>query len=393
MALSLETIQTSMIISQQWQCSVCRKLLKDPRTLPCLHSFCKACLEDIVQACPDKAPDGRRIRESPCPNCGQSFTIDSRNQIPDVRQNHFICNLVEEATIQDESHETADVPCSHECTEGPSIARCLTCKKFLCKECLAVHNKYRGHSNHSVLTMKELTKPENRTKLREKIYCNEHQGETLIAYCQTCDKLVCKKCMDGKHARFVHSRFLVQNLAGSCRTRLALENQAMHTALFEGYGRLGNLLLANSLLDSDVESVKRDIEQQKDSVIAQLTGMIEQKAAMLLDEVDSIYSRERLRLAEPTENAKEYVENMHRSVQLSRKLIESGTGEEIVSSYKMLSDNADTLLRKCPNDFWAPVHVAKLSYTSCIMEPSSEEINAVLADFFGVVKANGMYKL
>ena len=152
--------------------------------------------------------------------------------------------------------------------------------------------------------MKELTKPENRKKLKKKMYCNGHQGDTLIAYCQTCDKLVCKECIDVKHAMSYHSHVLVQNVAGSCRKRLAARNRAMYQALFEGYGRLGNLLLATKQVDGDFESVKKEIEQQKTSVIAQLAGMIEQKGAKLLNEVDSIYSRERLKLAEPTENAK-----------------------------------------------------------------------------------------
>ena len=52
-----------------------------------------------------------------------------------------------------------------------------------------------------------------------------------------------------------------------------------------------------------------------------------------------------------------------------------------MSSHKMLSDYADTLLRKCPDDLRAPVHVAKLSCTPCIMEPSSEEIKAILGNF------------
>jgi hypothetical protein len=65
------------------------------------------------------------------------------------------------------------VPCSHNCSQSYSVARCLTCEKFLCRECLTVHNSYRGHNGHSVLTMEELSKPENRKKINDKMYCNE----------------------------------------------------------------------------------------------------------------------------------------------------------------------------------------------------------------------------
>jgi hypothetical protein len=31
------------------QCTVCLEVRTDPRTLPCCHSFCKVCLEGVVQ--------------------------------------------------------------------------------------------------------------------------------------------------------------------------------------------------------------------------------------------------------------------------------------------------------------------------------------------------------
>ena len=382
MELTSEAVQAGLINPSQ--CSACLKLLRDPRTLPCWHSFCKVCLEDIVKSYPVKTPDGRPIREFPCPNCRQTFTMKSQKQVPDVRQNPFIRNLVEEVAIL--SH-TTDVTCSHKCTEGPSVAGCLTCKKFLCKECLAVHNKYRGHINHSVLTMKELTKPENRKKLREKIFCREHEGEMLIAYCQTCDKLVCKECMDIQNTKLCsHFLFLVQNVTGACKEKLVEKSQAMDNALREGGAHLKKLLAANKQLDSDVANATREIIQRKESVIAELTKMLEQKAEVLLLEAELIYRGEKLKLERPTAEAKEYVENLNRSVQLSRKLIDNGTDEEIVSSQKMMLVYADSLLKNPPANLKEPVQVAKLSYTPSASEPSiSEEMKTVLGKCFGEV--------
>ncbi|XP_028397056.1 transcription intermediary factor 1-beta-like [Dendronephthya gigantea] len=382
MAFTCEAAQTSLMNPSQ--CSACLELLKDPRTLPCWHSFCKVCLEDIVKSCRDKAPDGRHIRELPCPNCHQTFTIKPQKQAPDIRQNPFIRNLVEEATIL---NQTTEVTCSHKCTEGPSVARCLTCKKFLCKECLTVHNKYRGHSNHSVLAMKELIKPENRKKLREKIYCNEHQDEILTAYCQTCDQLVCKECMEVKHTKLCnHFLFLVQNVAGSCKEKLVAKSQAMNNALLEGDAHLKKLLSANEQLYSDAANATREIIQQKESVIEELTKMVEQKAEVLLIEAELIYAAEKLKLERPTEEARKYVENLSRSVLLSKKLIDSGTDEEVMSSQKMMLSYAENLLKKPPAGLKESVQVAKLSYTPSASEPSSsEEIRMVLDKRFGEV--------
>jgi hypothetical protein len=139
---------------------------------------------------------GRPIREFPCPYCRATFILDPDKHVADMPRNHFICNMVKVAAVLDRG---IGVPCSHNCSQSYSVARCVTCEKFLCRECLTDHNKYRGHNGHSVLTMENLSKPENRKKIKDKMYCNEHSGKKLEVYCETCDQLLCKDCMDFKH--------------------------------------------------------------------------------------------------------------------------------------------------------------------------------------------------
>ena len=49
---------------------------------------------------------------------------------------------------------------------------------------------------------------------------------------------------------------------------------------------------------------------------------------------------------------------------MSKKLFDQGTDEEIISSQKMMLDNANNLLAKREEYFKAPVPVAKLNYTA-----------------------------
>ena len=48
MARALETDPINQL-EENLQCTVCRGVLTDPRTLPCCHSFCKDCLEGVVK--------------------------------------------------------------------------------------------------------------------------------------------------------------------------------------------------------------------------------------------------------------------------------------------------------------------------------------------------------
>ena len=348
-------------LEENLECTVCLERLNDPRTLPCWHSFCKVCLEGVVKACRDKAPRDRPIREIPCPNCRTTFVLEPDKHVADMPRNHFICNMVQAMTVLDRG---IGVPCSHSCSQNYSVARCVTCEKFLCRECLTIHNSYRGHNGHSVLTMEELSKPENRKKIKDKMYCNEHSGKKLKVYCETCDQLICKDCMDFKHVKQGHSCVLVKDVASNYKKILASNNKAMEDALTEGNLFLQQLTLATQRLEHQAENAKSQIVQKKELVNKQVDQMLDQKADVLLKKVEEIQKYKQACLVRQAEETNQYVENIKRSVQLSKKLFDQGTDEEIISSQKMMLDNANNLLAKREEYFKAPVPVAKLNYTA-----------------------------
>ena len=259
MARALKTDPINQL-EENLECTVCLEVLTNPRTLPCCHSFCKVCLEGVVQTCRDKAPSDRPIREFPCPNCRATFILDPDKHVADMPRNHFICNMVKVAAVLDRG---IGVPCSHSCSQSYSVARCVTCEKFLCRECLAGHNNYRANNGHSVLTMEELSKPENRKKIKDRMYCNEHSGKKSKVYCETCDQLICKDCMDFKHVKQGHSCVLVKDIANNYKELLASNGKTMEDALTEGNAFLERLMLTTQQLGRNVENIKSKIAQRK----------------------------------------------------------------------------------------------------------------------------------
>ena len=382
MACSLTTDPINQL-EENLQCTVCLEVLKDPRTLPCCHSFCKDCLEGVVKTCRDKAPRGRPVREIPCPNCRATFTLDPDKHVADMPRNHFISNLVQVAAVLDRG---IGVPCSHNCTQSYSVARCVTCEKFLCRECLTIHNNYRGHNGHSVLTMEELSKPENRKKINDKMYCNEHSGMILKVYCETCDQLICRDCMDFKHLKQSHSCFLVKDVANNYKELLASNNKAMEDALVKGNAFLERLRLETERLDQNSENIKGQIAQKNDLVMKTVAGILEKKTKTLLNKVDEIHKVERAKFDRKTEETKLYVENVKGSVQLSKTLVDQGSEEEIISSQKMMLDNAHNLLTKRQNYSVIVPTPASLKYTaSAVKKTINEEILIELANSLGEV--------
>ena len=360
MACSLDTDPINQI-EENLRCTVCKERLNDPRTLPCCHSFCKVCLEGVVKTCRDKASRDRPIREIPCPHCRTTFVLEPDKQVANMPRNHFICNMVQAMAVLDRG---IGVPCSHNCSQSYSVARCVTCEKFLCRPCLTIHNSYPGHNGHSVLTMEELSKPENRKKIKDKMYCDEHSGMILKIYCETCDQLICRDCMVFKHVKPDHSCVLVKDVANNYKELLDSNNKAMEDALAEGNAFLQQLACETDRVDREATDIKDKILERKASLTRKVGELLDQKADPLMKKVEKIHKDERGKLERQTKETELYVENIKTSVQLSKKLVDQGTEEEIISSQKIMLDNAKNILTKREEYFKVPVSVPKLNYTA-----------------------------
>ena len=64
------------------ECSICLVTFDDPRTLPCLHSFCKKCLENFV--------DGKCEDELNCPLCRSKFALNKEGKYTSLLVEAFL---------------------------------------------------------------------------------------------------------------------------------------------------------------------------------------------------------------------------------------------------------------------------------------------------------------
>ena len=71
------------------QCSICLDIYDDPKCLTCLHSFCKACLDETLQFNHDGSA---RIV---CPECKEVTSIGLHQTTCDLRANFQIRGIVD----------------------------------------------------------------------------------------------------------------------------------------------------------------------------------------------------------------------------------------------------------------------------------------------------------
>ena len=81
------------------ECPICMERIKEPRSLPCFHNFCKTCLDKYVEG----LRDGKNIETFPCPTCRSEFTLKSNENVEGMAGNYFIRNMLEVMSLQQEA--------------------------------------------------------------------------------------------------------------------------------------------------------------------------------------------------------------------------------------------------------------------------------------------------
>ena len=169
----------------QFSCSVCLELLKDPVTIPCGHSYCMGCIKN----CWDQT-DHTGVYS--CPQCRKTFTPR-----PDLCRNTMLAEVVEKLKKTGLNPPPAqsyagpgDVPCDF-CTgrKFKAVKSCLTCLASYCETHVKPHSEVTPLKRHKLINAIE--------NLEQKL-CAEHQ-KALEVFCRTDQMCVCVLCTDKDH--------------------------------------------------------------------------------------------------------------------------------------------------------------------------------------------------
>jgi len=165
------------------ECPICRETLADPKTLPCLHTFCCACLSDHCR---------RSIQPgsgAACPLCRQQFTLPTGGCAElqtDFRIRQFSDLKKAAKSIRPANWRSCD-RCAVASGDGASAAAvlsCPECHQLFCGRC--------GDEHRSVEPSHNLVSLDRRS-------CNRHPNRQIDIYCNDCDEPGCTACRLGPH--------------------------------------------------------------------------------------------------------------------------------------------------------------------------------------------------
>ncbi|XP_062911477.1 tripartite motif-containing protein 16-like isoform X1 [Mobula hypostoma] len=162
-------------------CPICLELLSEPVTVPCGHSFCRACIGRHWEV------QQRGAGGCSCPSCRRSF-----EPRPWLGTSTLLAQIVRSlAQASPPAAGPGDVPCDSCPRQQPLKAErsCLQCQASFCHSHLQPHRQSPAFRHHRLaLPLRDLS-------LRR---CPTH-GKPLESYCRTEGRCVCWVCALQEH--------------------------------------------------------------------------------------------------------------------------------------------------------------------------------------------------
>lgn len=316
-------------------CRICQNQYKNPKLLPCLHTFCRHCLDSCV------VKGKGRLIQIKCPLCSRVKEITGISE-PDNAQDECLEGLVSDFVALNVLDSRAvngldktTVVCGHCSVRAPAVSRCSECAVFLCVNCQRTHKRTR---NHNVCSLALLDVEPNET-LHKVNYCRTHTGEELTYYCKTCDLPVCNDCTFLDHPKGKHTLATLSDISSTQRRKLAeLLSNVRRKLPF----------LRRTLLD--MESVLRAMPDHADAVALEIARNTENfirtlkhRQEQLLDDLTNLCLHKARVLHEQRGRIQSEIDILEANCETTEKILRNGCDSEISSVNRLVCERMQFL--------------------------------------------------
>ena len=157
-------------LKKEAECSLCIETVKNPKTLPCLHSFCLECLNRHANFA------RRQLKATiKCPVCQTSFQIPETDTFENLPSSFHLNRLVDVLALEDGSVQS--YRCSSCDESNTATCYCFVCQDFLCASCFEAHQRLRATRGHRNVLMDKLQAQDVQELIHRPVMCSQQYHE------------------------------------------------------------------------------------------------------------------------------------------------------------------------------------------------------------------------
>ncbi|XP_072036948.1 E3 ubiquitin-protein ligase TRIM71-like [Amphiura filiformis] len=330
---SITTSDSSVEPADLVHCGSCRKLLQDPRSLSCLHSFCLKCLQQHIEY----AEKG--VTSLSCPTCSTETKLSSGG-VADLGVIAFVSRQRNERQVRDKlADEDAKIMCTN-CEEtgdasssgrlNEAVTRCFECDEYLCESCTKMHKTFKLAKHHQLFTFDELRSGKVPLSLLNQNTCKKHKDEILMFYCETCDVPMCSKCAVIAHRHPEHKQAELDNAAAErlSKTILELERESSQVAI-----KVDELIALNDELEQKLTAASAKALCGIDKIKSQFLENLEKTYKESIDKLNQYEDQKREILRKNLTKLKNDRARLSTSRMIARDVTQKGSEYEIAAVY------------------------------------------------------------
>ncbi|CAG2226272.1 unnamed protein product [Mytilus edulis] len=300
-------------------CPICEKEYDDrrgaPRVLPCLHTCCSTCLQDLLND-----------NELCCQECQTRFdkTFDGVEAFP---LDTAIRNYLDFIRVQ---LRPTEVPCTDCPDEANAHAFCRDCFLFICHECTRAHKRTHVTKKHILVSIEDMRECDLRD-FHRKDTCQTkgHEEQIFTFYCDKrgCDVPICTLCAVSDHNQ--QHGHIIRNLSEVYED----SKSTVHNVIREINNRGNPMSEAVSQFESVVDDLtekESEINHEIDSIFDRFQKLLEERRERLHREVEHHCQSRKRELTEKVSELKSYSTNVKTAVEFATRVMSYTTASEFL---------------------------------------------------------------
>ena len=312
-------------LHEEVSCSVCMSPFTDPKILPCFHTFCLHCLNELQRT-------SGKHGEITCPECRRKFQVPGSGYPKDLPANFRMNSLLDVMAIQKCS--VAGVKCGNcEKTSAQSFY-CFKCCAFWCDDCIAAHNIIRANKDHKVLAIKDFQDQDIEDVLKRPVFCQKerHENKKLKFFCKDCEVAICNTCVVTLHEG--HVKVPLQDAANERKLRLESLLESQKEKALQKRNMITRLQSECNEIQEQVSCVKKSAQNLVDN----LMRVIQAKKQELFKEVEDKAQQSIERLVEQQLNVEKELQRIETLIEKTETFLKRSTNAEIVHSNTLFQE-------------------------------------------------------
>ncbi|KRX22816.1 Brain tumor protein, partial [Trichinella nelsoni] len=386
-AMTLKTTANAAVLSSHLtRCPLCSELYDQPKVLACFHTFCRACLEKLVDT------PGKVL----CPQCNLETQFSADQGVDSLFSDYALINLLEQLKVRagscTEASSTvvsvdAASPSSSaspsasstsvlqtNCTgckskDMSALAHCYDCTNYLCANCVMAHKYMHCFEGHRVVDLCDVIPSEVERVVR----CMQHRSEPLKYFCVSCSVPICSECLNSDHPRGMHHFELMSEVSGQ---------QVMQQLLDEARNKQMKLMESLKATEDATQRLLLSYQKAQQDIIETanlLQQVVEEQRQQAMRDLEQAYNCKQLGVNVVDKKLQHTMEKLSHTIEFTSRLLQYTNSTETLVFKKLLENRIGVVLNYSPD-------MNALSQSDLEFVPNVQGSRLAIMNTFGYVR-------